>query len=358
MNSMTIAKYGGAGCAMLLAYLVLNTVSEDALFGPEELEVAAYRIETDGAGGGGAAAAAPSLAELLASADLDKGAKVFKKCGACHKAEPGVNGVGPSLWDVVGRDIASIPDFAYSADLSGMEGNWTWEKLDHFITNPKAFAAGTKMTFAGLKKPEDRADVLAYLNQAGDAPIPLPAADAAAAPEAAPAEAPVESAAATVEGAVASATDAVAATAESAGEAVAEAAQGATEAVTEAAQGAAEAVAGAGAAVVAAATGGADPALMEAGEKVFKKCKACHKLEAGANGVGPSLAGVVGRDIASAEGFAYSDSLTGLEGSWDAAKLDAFLTKPKDFAPGTKMTFPGLKDEADRAAVISYLGAH
>ncbi len=341
MNSMTIAKYGGAACVMLLAYLVLNFIIHDGLFHPEELETAAYKIETEGEGGGGGAAA-PTLPELLAAADLGKGEKVFKKCGACHKVEAGANGVGPSLWNVVGRDIGSIEGFAYSGDLSGMDGNWTWDKLDAFITNPKGFAPGTKMGFAGLKKPEDRANVLAYLNQSGDAPIDLPAVEAAAAP----AEAPVETAAA-VEGAVESATDAVA-----------EAAESATEAVTEAAEGAADAAAAAGAAVVAAVAGEPDPALVEAGEKVFRKCKACHKLEEGKHGVGPSLAGVVGKDIASSDGFGYSDALTGLEGNWDAAKLDAFLAKPKDYAPGTKMTFAGLSKEEDRAAIIAYLSAH
>jgi cytochrome c len=353
MNSMTIAKYGGAACVMLLAYLVLNFIMHDGLFHPEQLETAAYKIETDGEGGGGGGEAAPTLPELLAAADLGKGEKVFKKCGACHKIEAGANGVGPSLWNVVGRDIGSIDGFAYSGDLSDMEGNWTWDKLDAFITNPKGFAPGTKMGFAGLKKPEDRANVLAYLNQSGDAPIDLPAVEAAAAP----AEAPVETAAA-VEGAVESATDAVAEAAESATEAAAEAVEGATEAVSEAAESATDAAAAAGAAVVAAVSGEPDPALVEAGEKVFRKCKACHKLEPGANGVGPSLAGVVGKDIASAEGFKYSDALMGLDGSWDAAKLDEFLAKPKDFAPGTKMSFAGLKDEADRAAIIAYLGAH
>jgi cytochrome c len=354
MNSMTIAKYGGAACVMLLAYLVLNFIMHDGLFHPEQLETAAYKIETDGEGGGGGGEAAPTLPELLAAADLGKGEKVFKKCGACHKVEAGANGVGPNLWNVVGRDIGSADGFAYSGDLSGMDGDWTWDKLDAFITNPKGFAPGTKMGFAGLKKPEDRANVLAYLNQSGDAPIDLPAVEAAAAP----AEAPVETAAA-VEGAVESATDAVAEAAESATEAVADAAESATEAVTEAAEGAADAAAAAaGAAVVAAVSDAPDPALVEAGEKVFRKCKACHKLEEGKHGVGPSLAGVVGKDIASAEGFGYSDALTGIEGEWDAAKLDAFLAKPKDYAPGTKMTFAGLSKEEDRAAIIAYLSAH
>ena len=90
------------------------------------------------------------------------------------------------------------------------------------------------------------------------------------------------------------------------------------------------------------------------GEKVFKKCKACHKLEDGANGVGPSLYGVVNRGVASVA-YKFSDALTAVGGDWTPAQLDAFLTRPKDFAPGTKMTFPGLKSENDRVNLIAYL---
>ena len=98
----------------------------------------------------------------------------------------------------------------------------------------------------------------------------------------------------------------------------------------------------------------ADP---EAGAKLFRKCAACHSVEAGArHKIGPNLAGVVGADIARHGDFSYSGALSGLEGSWDQAKLDAFLTDPKGYAPGTKMAFPGLADAADRAAVIAYLG--
>lgn len=341
MNSMTIAKYGGALCVMLLTYLVLGAITSDGLFHPEELETAAYQIEADSEGGGGGAAA-PTLPELLAAADLKKGEKTFKKCAACHKVEAGVDGVGPNLWNVVGRDIGSVDGFAYSGDLAGMEGDWTWEQLDSFLTNPKAFAAGTKMGFAGLKKPTDRANVIAYLNQAGDAPVDLPAVEAAEAPaeeatETAAAEAGAETATDAAAEPAAEAAAEEAAPAEAAGEAAP------TEEATE---------------VAAAAPAEADPEALKAGEKVFRKCKACHKVEEGKNGVGPSLHNIVGKDIASVEGFKYSDALAGMDGVWDAASLDAFLTKPKDFAPGTKMAFPGLKKEDDRAAIILYLSAN
>ncbi|HHI70559.1 MAG TPA: cytochrome c family protein [Rhodobacteraceae bacterium] len=96
----------------------------------------------------------------------------------------------------------------------------------------------------------------------------------------------------------------------------------------------------------------ADPAK---GEKTFGKCKACHKLEQGANATGPYLYGVVGRDVASVADFGYSDTLKGLGGQWTPDRLNEFLTKPKDYAPGTKMGFSGLKKITDRANLIAYL---
>jgi len=93
-----------------------------------------------------------------------------------------------------------------------------------------------------------------------------------------------------------------------------------------------------------------------AGAKVFKKCKSCHNVEAGgSNGTGPALYGVLGNDIATQDGYKYSPALTGLEGNWTYEALDLYLKKPSDYAPGTKMNFPGLKKPAQRAAVIEYL---
>ncbi|ARC87598.1 cytochrome c family protein [Rhodovulum sp. MB263] len=92
-----------------------------------------------------------------------------------------------------------------------------------------------------------------------------------------------------------------------------------------------------------------------AGKRVFNQCKSCHRVEEGANAVGPSLYGVVGRPVHSAEGFSYSDAFAGLEGSWTAERIDAFITSPRDVVPGTAMTFAGLKDPQDRANVIAYL---
>jgi cytochrome c len=129
----------------------------------------------------------PSFDELLASADPAAGKKVFAKCMACHTIDQGAgNGIGPNLYGVVGEAIGQgAGGFAFSDALSGVGGKWNFDELDKWLTSPKAFAPGTKMTFAGLPKTEDRANVIAYLNSMGSnlpLPKPAPKADASAAP--------------------------------------------------------------------------------------------------------------------------------------------------------------------------------
>jgi len=130
----------------------------------------------------GGADAGPSLATLLASADVTKGQAVFAKCMACHTADQGgANGIGPNLWGVMGEEIGKgHAGFAFSSALSGKGGTWTFENMDAWLKSPRAFADGTKMSFAGLGNAEDRANILVYLNSLG-ANLPLPT------PEAAPA---------------------------------------------------------------------------------------------------------------------------------------------------------------------------
>jgi cytochrome c len=132
------------------------------------------------AGADGAAAEQP-IEAYLAKADLAKGAQVFNKCAACHTAtNGGANGLGPNLWGVVGDAIGKgRGGFAFSPALSGKGGNWSWDSLNQWLTSPRTFAPGTKMTFAGLGNPQERADVIAYLNTQSGHPLPLPAAPAA-----------------------------------------------------------------------------------------------------------------------------------------------------------------------------------
>lgn len=130
------------------------------------------------------------FATLLASADPAKGEAVFAKCKSCHTIEEGApNGIGPNLHGVVGEGVGvGAGGFAFSDALKGVGGEWTFEKLNEWLTSPKAFAPGTKMTFAGLPKPEDRANLIAWLNTQGSN-LPLPSAEQAApAEEAAPSD--------------------------------------------------------------------------------------------------------------------------------------------------------------------------
>ena len=104
----------------------------------------------------------------LAEADAGKGAKVFNKCKACHSVENGKNGTGPHLYDVVDREVDAVSGYGYSGALKNAATTWTPEELDEFLTNPKGYAPGTKMAFAGLKKPADRANLIAYLQTIGE----------------------------------------------------------------------------------------------------------------------------------------------------------------------------------------------
>jgi cytochrome c len=277
------------------------------------------------------------LGTLLAAAAPADGEKVFNKCKACHTIEKGgPNKVGPNMWNVVGGPKAHIEGFAYSNALAAMHGqSWSYENLDAFLTNPKSYVPGTKMTFAGLSAAKDRASVIRYLaaNTENPPPFPEPAPKTAAAPVSEPAAAGSE------------ASQTVAATGEP------DAAQ--MPAATSATSGGA-ATAAAPASDLKTLLASADPT---AGEKVFNKCKACHNAEkGGANQVGPNLWNIVGAPIAHHEGFNYSSALAGKSGgTWTYEDLDTYLKSPKTFAPGTKMTFAGLNKPDDRANVIAFL---
>lgn len=142
---------------------------------PEKMGYAIEGVEAEGEGGD----SGPSLNTLLASADVAAGEKVFAKCAACHTVnQGGANGIGPNLWGTVGEAIAvGKAGFAFSDALKSKGGQWTFENMDAWLTSPREFAPGTKMTFAGLGNPADRANLIAWLNTQGSN-LPLPAADA------------------------------------------------------------------------------------------------------------------------------------------------------------------------------------
>lgn len=132
---------------------------------------------------------AQPIGPLIAEADPAQGENIFKRCQSCHTVEEGgANKVGPNLWDVVDRPIASHEGFSYSAAMTdfaeGGEVTWTYEHLDGFLTKPKAYISGTAMAFAGLAKAEDRAAMLAYLRTLSNDPVPLPEPEAEAEPAA------------------------------------------------------------------------------------------------------------------------------------------------------------------------------
>jgi cytochrome c len=153
----------------------------------------------------GAGAAQMTMAEALTmpGVDMAAGEKVFAKCTTCHTIEQGgANGIGPNLWGVMGQPIGKhAAGFAYSSALSSKGGSWDWDSMNEWLKSPAAFAKGTKMSFAGLSKIEDRAAVALYMNSMGsNLPVPTFVADAAEGDAATPGEIPAGDAAETPAG--------------------------------------------------------------------------------------------------------------------------------------------------------------
>ena len=166
-DTMTITKGLGAVCGSLLVFMLFNWAG-DSLYstggghGGEETQSYTIAVE-GGAAEAETAEAGPDFATVFAAADAAKGEKVFAKCKACHKVD-GTDGTGPHLNGVVGRAKASVGGFGYSDALKAMAADsWTPENLEKFLTNPKGYMPGTKMSFAGLPKVEDRANLIAWL---------------------------------------------------------------------------------------------------------------------------------------------------------------------------------------------------
>lgn len=176
---------------------------------PEKPAFIVEGVEEAGGTGGAAAAAEKPIEFYLASADVAKGEAQFKKCASCHTIDKGgASGIGPNLYGIVGNKHAHLSSFGYSDAMKATAGkSWDWDALSHWLSNPKKYIPGNKMSFAGIGKPEDRANLIAYLNSKSDSPLPAPAVPAEA-PAAPAADAP---AATPAGGAAAPATEAVAA---------------------------------------------------------------------------------------------------------------------------------------------------
>lgn len=197
MSDLTFNKIAGAVLATGLAIVGLRELS-NGVFAGEHPEKAGYAIAVaETTEEGGAAAEAPiDWGTVLPTADVKAGEAVFAKCKSCHTVDNGgANGTGPNLWAIVGRKPGSHAGFAYSpgmVDLGGKVPVWDDEHISEFVKAPQKYLAGTKMTFVGLKKAEDRINLIAYLRtQGGTLPVPAPNPAAAAAPAegaAAPAE--------------------------------------------------------------------------------------------------------------------------------------------------------------------------
>ncbi len=161
----------GGGIVLLGGSLVAGEY-----FKAERPEKMGYPIAGVEEEGDGAEAAEPQIAALLQTADPAAGEATFRKCTACHTInQGGANGLGPNLWATMGAPLAHVAGFNYSEALRGKGGNWTFEALNDWLRSPRQFAPGTKMTFAGLSNPEERANLIAYLNRQGsNLPLPPP----------------------------------------------------------------------------------------------------------------------------------------------------------------------------------------
>ncbi len=163
MNTMEITKVVGGLAGALLILLLLKMGAEAYYFPAGAEGEQAYTIATADAAPADAAEAVP-FAEILAAADAAKGGRTFNKCKACHSTDAGVVKVGPSLFGVVNRAQGAEAGFGYSDAVAGLGGTWTPEELNAFLTKPSDYAPGTAMTFAGLSKEKDRANVIAFLS--------------------------------------------------------------------------------------------------------------------------------------------------------------------------------------------------
>jgi cytochrome c len=307
MDSMEINKGVAAVLVAGIVFFLSGTIGTVLVHEnlPEKTAIKIEMPEAAAPAGKPAPVESPPIANLLAKAEVPAGEAYTKKiCVACHSfTEGGKAGVGPNLYNVVGSPHGQMAGFNYSEALKSKKGPWTFDELNEWLRNPAAYAPGTRMTYAGIKNDQDRANVIDYLHTLSPNPEALPApvaTQAAAAPAGAAPAAPEQP---SIDSLLAS----------------------------------------------------ADPARGEADTKKLG-CIACHTFtDGGKAGLGPNLYGVVGAPHGHMEGYTYSAALKGKQGPWTYQALNEWLTNPAAYAPGTRMTFMGIKNPQDRADVIDYL---
>ncbi len=179
MDAFELNKIAGSVLAALLVLFGAKTVS-NFVFVQHPPEKPGYAIEVakkteSGSGEKKSAAQVAPIAVRLAKADATRGESVAKKCMACHSfTKNGKNGVGPNLWNIVLREVGAVKEYSYSQAIRALGGKWEYAALDQFIANPKKVVPNTKMAFAGVANPEQRADLILYLHSLSENPHPLP----------------------------------------------------------------------------------------------------------------------------------------------------------------------------------------
>ena len=174
MNSFEINKIVAAILVTILIVFGIGKIS-DIIFNVKSKNVVAYKVEAPEGALISSTESSVDLSSLLALGDVAHGAKIYKKCAACHSInKDGKNKIGPKLYNVVGRATGFIADYKYSKALSSYSKNWSFEELNGFLLKPSKWIKGNKMGFAGLKDDKDRASIILYLNQNGENPQPLP----------------------------------------------------------------------------------------------------------------------------------------------------------------------------------------
>tara|TARA_B100002051_G_scaffold131885_1_gene125402 strand:- start:4261 stop:4788 length:528 start_codon:yes stop_codon:yes gene_type:complete len=175
MNSFEINKIITAILFTVLIIYGIGKIS-DIIFDVKEQNIVAYKVETpEGSAVQASSKSSIDISAFLATGDVKHGEKVFKKCAACHSvAQGGGNKIGPKLWNVMFRPVASVTDYKYSKALLDYKKEWSWEEMNGFLIKPSKWIKGNKMGFAGLKDEKDRASVILYLNESSDDPKELP----------------------------------------------------------------------------------------------------------------------------------------------------------------------------------------